>query len=116
MERMYPGIVLSADMMPSPTALHSVFGFGLGCRVGVILEPVGGFQEMLVPCNTGTYVNLSSVLGTWKIPSEESAPSLSPPTPAFTAEKGAKTVSYLPVQEAVEYGHHKALGREHKPL
>lgn len=44
---------------------------------------------------------------------------LSPPAPLMCpAEEGGETVSYLPVQEAVEYGHHEALGENtniHEP-
>lgn len=37
-------------------------------------------------------------------------------TPTCPSENGGRTVSYLPIQEAVEYSYHKALQREHKQL
>lgn len=70
----------------------------------------GGSREMLVPHFTDSCVTCPQSWEPGRSHLMNLLP-LSPPTLLMCpAEKGGETVSYLPVQEAVEYSHHKALG------
>lgn len=94
--------------------LYSFFCFGLRVQSWSNSGTGGGSQEVLVPYFTDIFVTCSQSSESGRSYRMNLLP-LSSPTPAMCpAEKGQKTVSYLPIQEAVEYGHHEALGREHK--